>query len=105
MSNWGRQSAGAALAAIYAYLFAKMGVLSVNLVRREDRMKWNNFQAEKLLMDTAAAARRYYFCRAFNAAARRCASLSCCGVSCGASIFAFLGASGEPSWVATMYHM
>jgi hypothetical protein len=53
MSNWGRQSAGAALAAIYAYLFAKMGVLSVNLVRREDRMKWNYFQAEKLLRDTA----------------------------------------------------
>jgi hypothetical protein len=47
----------------------------------------------------------YYFCRAFNALARRCASLSCCGVICGASNLAFLGASGEPFWVARMYHM
>ena len=55
MWNWGRQSAEAALAAMFAYLFATMGVLSVNLVRREDRMKWNYFQEEKLLKNMVAA--------------------------------------------------
>jgi hypothetical protein len=54
MWNWGRQSAEVALAANYAYSFATMGVLSVNLVRREDRMKWNYFQEKKLLKNIEA---------------------------------------------------